>query len=1780
MRSIAGRRPALLAPVLESAHRAWLQRLGARVYDLGALLADLRAGRVELSNDDVLRLHRVLDQIHTDLPRRLCDELAAACIFPDAAGELRPLVGEQRALLAADDDVVALAPQAPWLDDEIAALGYVRSLGVPAVGADAVARSLLGDGALDPAVFADLHGAYAYLARHRDLAADTRERLALASCWLDAKGAPRPLTELRRAPEEPGLRALYEAWGAFPEIETGREDSAWTLAQALGLAARVQTPGYLTLLSDLASGVALDPSEPALRERLLTALREASHEVALSRLAQLARAPIFRGVDGRLHRVGGWDAEPDCCGRAFGALRDALAGGSRPVLCDEDERDFGSLLELIGVRPATARDLVEAMESDPALDASEAKSHARRALVAMRAQLDASLGSRLARLPMWPTRAGRIVASTEVVRGSQLADALGEGWQEAIAGGGELLDKSAEADAKALAEWMAFRAPVDLLEARIRADARPGEPLAAQAPFLAEVSRVARLLAVVAGEGVERALGLPLSVDPGARLVAGRLFAATAEEIELCRGLPLFDALADPAWAAQAAPLSPNFAPRLPARRIAQALAEAAPEPRALRGHPLLASPERRELVYRWLLTRAPEIERDDQARGVLGRACVIASAGGFGRSAPELLFDSGLPDLGIDWNPAAEVPERLAAWLARVFDVEEKRLATLGEHLLSRHEEAIAAGDVALSDEIIGFLARLAVREGEEMQALPRRLKLHRRLKVQADDGSFLRPRDLLAPSDDRWEMIAACCAEPPRRVASRYRGAGLRAFIHALGAEPELEPESLARLMRGGEGLRPGPEASLALARYLAVRVAETPALRHELKLERTAWIPDGRGVRRAPAELFWPEPELEVLVGERPDFVPHPELFHTVPEQVSRWLPFKRMAQLPLEVVAAHVLQLESAPPEALDWLELGLREGRLQPLEVRAALETRLRIADDTGAVRPARELVGEEVRELFAGRRGTWASGVRRHPRLAAALGIPARVGPAEALGFLQEIARDLERDGEGALIQAEPQLLDCLPRCLAVLGTSPELAEEKRFAITVEDASGQDSVRVLPDSSVVLPEPRELARAASDAGAPLFLVLLPAEDPEGALRALRSAGVADLSGLWTPRIPRWLNEDLTERHADAAGDLRAAIEDLWPLLPRLRATLRGPFPDWRPDPPRLEVRVVESLLVVGEIAGRSVTVEAEAVVDAEGGRLVVTQAELRSREAVAAELCRVWLSPRAQEPELRRVLAELLRCDSRERMQRLLDERGFQKAPSISEPERAEVAPDSPRRAAARKLPAPAPVVPRPREAPAKEPVRTPAKERGALDSLKRWLFGGDEGAQDRKPARAQPAEPLPGREVEERRPWTERPQPERERPEPEPERSRRTSQWQSAWMRPQTSIGPQAGAEGFLEGRAEKPSFGVAFAPSRLPLPYQYGPKLICERFDRRTQRWLPTGDAAAFPMEGRAGKQRVAFHGRIPAGQSTLPLPMYGRLEHLEIGPHARLVTGRDGRPLVVAPDQTEVSYEITLDEAPWQPGEDAQVEVAAPEGLLEPTAPDEDLPVEALDLVERCRLVASPAARVQEIRAFIRERYRYDPSYLEDPSIGRWLERISRGHVNRHLAMLHAGRDSEHLGAGVCYELNVLACELLRRAGVPAAICTGWTFDRGEVTAPDHLWAIALLPSDQGPRWLPVDAASTRDGRPLHAGARAPLSWRALLPKGGRSLPERAAWWQEGDKRGRRFGKLPPTAELVRVAHHVEELTGEKIASHEQLRRRCLALLEDPETARRLVELLRGR
>jgi hypothetical protein len=362
---------------------------------------------------------------------------------------------------------------------------------------------------------------------------------------------------------------------------------------------------------------------------------------------------------------------------------------------------------------------------------------------------------------------------------------------------------------------------------------------------------------------------------------------------------------------------------------------------------------------------------------------------------------------------------------------------------------------------------------------------------------------------------------------------------------------------------------------------------------------------------------------------------------------------------------------------------------------------------------------------------------------------------------------------------------------------------------------------------------------------------------------------------------------------------------------------------------------------------------------------------------------------------------------------------------------------------------------------------------------------------------------------------------------------------------------------------------YGFALTPRRLPTPFLYGPQLIADRFDRRTQHWM----AEAIDPTWRSapeGRHRVAFAGRLPAGESVLPLPLYGRLVSVDADPPAVVVRTAGDLPLVSVQAETTIRYEVALGAAPdFSNAFDA----AAPPTLTRPTVPDAELPAECHALVDRV-IGLGPLDRVLAIRDFVRASYRYDPTRFEDPRLAGWLRRISRGRANAQLAALHAARDGRHLGAGVCYELNVLVVELLRRAAVPAAVATGWVFERGQVDEPDHLWALALLGTEAGPRWMPVDAASTRDGRPLRVRPRTAARWRKLLPDRASRAPKPAAW---SSRKPRVQGVPLPLSDLVRVARHVEALTGADLPDEGELRARCRALLADPETAQRLAALL---
>lgn len=411
--------------------------------------------------------------------------------------------------------------------------------------------------------------------------------------------------------------------------------------------------------------------------------------------------------------------------------------------------------------------------------------------------------------------------------------------------------------------------------------------------------------------------------------------------------------------------------------------------------------------------------------------------------------------------------------------------------------------------------------------------------------------------------------------------------------------------------------------------------------------------------------------------------------------------------------------------------------------------------------------------------------------------------------------------------------------------------------------------------------------------------------------------------------------------------------------------------------------------------------------------------------------------------------------------------------------------------------------------------------------------------------------------------------------------------------FRPETKVRAQLGSsDGWLDHRRTQPDFGFAFSPPRLPAPWLYAPKTIATHFHRRRQSW---DIATLVPPPPTTESGMVVFRGELPRGGVVLPVPMFGTVQHLTVdGENVTPERGSFGQHLLRLDTPAKVVLHVGLGRVP-----DLSGAVAAPlDGALVSVVPDDELPGEVHDFLHDLDGDAPAFARAMMIRDFIRERYRYDPTYLEDAGLGRWLARVTRGRANAHIAALHVGGDEKHLGAGVCYELNALACELLRRAAIPAAIATGWVLEGGAVSDPDHLWCVALLQDAQGaPVWVPIDAASTQSGRPLRVARRPagrfrpPKDRRAKAPKApkweadGSESPARSGGASQSRPSKRKRGaKTPkkrpprvPRTELLRVIRHLERIAGHSLSEEERAHIR--EALEDPKAAAELLARISG-
>jgi hypothetical protein len=122
---------------------------------------------------------------------------------------------------------------------------------------------------------------------------------------------------------------------------------------------------------------------------------------------------------------------------------------------------------------------------------------------------------------------------------------------------------------------------------------------------------------------------------------------------------------------------------------------------------------------------------------------------------------------------------------------------------------------------------------------------------------------------------------------------------------------------------------------------------------------------------------------------------------------------------------------------------------------------------------------------------------------------------------------------------------------------------------------------------------------------------------------------------------------------------------------------------------------------------------------------------------------------------------------------------------------------------------------------------------------------------------------------------------------------------------------------------------------------------------------------------------------------------------------------------------------------------------------------------------------------------------------------------------------------------------------------------------------LSEPDHLWAIALLEDERGaPVWLPIDASTTREGRPLRVPHRPPGKFKPPRDPSARA-PSTPRWAQDDliERAPKKKKRSPPRAELLKLVHYLAQIGGVSVDSEE--RKELEAALDDPEKAKTLLE-----
>ena len=379
--------------------------------------------------------------------------------------------------------------------------------------------------------------------------------------------------------------------------------------------------------------------------------------------------------------------------------------------------------------------------------------------------------------------------------------------------------------------------------------------------------------------------------------------------------------------------------------------------------------------------------------------------------------------------------------------------------------------------------------------------------------------------------------------------------------------------------------------------------------------------------------------------------------------------------------------------------------------------------------------------------------------------------------------------------------------------------------------------------------------------------------------------------------------------------------------------------------------------------------------------------------------------------------------------------------------------------------------------------------------------------------------------------------------------------------LRPVDEIGSQLGFTGLNDGGGGSASGGATdnapagfyYDPCPLPRPHNYGIQKYGTAFNPSSQEWTDDGLPSFDHLEQLSPSAHVVrFRGLLSPGLSQLPVPMYGRMngkpraldgKEDRLGPVKRRsdrgyeITVKGGSPV-------QVEFEIQLQTVPDLDEGPTGTQKLAPE-LSRPTMAWEDLPGEVQKWIENQRFNnLNDSEQALAVAAFVQSRYCYDKFFNDTPQAKRCRLGLRPGQGNHHLELLHACGDQRYLGRGVCFELNSMVVEILRHLGLPSAVATGWTFEKKNVTDPDHLFAVAFVKSPYGICPLPLEAATGEGGREMEFPEKTGTS-SFDIDRGAADVPENSGAWNAPI-----IDNIPEEVDVKEMITEVRETTSKEL------------------------------